>query len=99
MNRLCPAGHSYQGRRCNICNKTSARGYGSDWQRLSVRKRTINPLCEHCDRDGLTRPADHVHHIVPIEKDPRLRMKWSNLVSLCKYCHDIEHGKEPTTQR
>lgn len=99
MNRLCPNGHSYSGSRCNICNKTKARGYGHDWRKLQERKRTINPLCENCENDGLTRPMDEVHHIVPIEIDPRLRLEWTNLRSLCRWCHLVEHGKTPTWDR
>lgn len=93
MKKICRHGHYYSGKRCTECHKTSARGYDHVWRNLSLRKRGENPLCEDCDAKGITTPAVHVHHIVPINEAPHLRLAWSNLVSLCIPCHDLRHGK------
>ena len=91
MKKICSKGHLYDGDRCGECNKTSSRGYGSDWRRLSERFRIENPLCADCEAKGLVRPSQEVHHIKPLEKFPHLRLVWSNLVALCSRCHQDRH--------
>lgn len=68
---------------------THERGYGSDWQALSIEYRRCNPLCEICLADGRTEAVAEVHHIVPIAVDPSLRLEWSNLMSVCRECHEL----------
>ena len=75
---------------------TTERGYGGDWQQLSKKIRRNNPLCVDCLEAGRTRPSIHVHHIVPIDVNPGLRMEESNLVPLCQACHDRRHTDEAT---
>ena len=37
--------------------------------------------------------ATEVHHIVKIKDRPELRLEWSNLMSVCRDCHErIEKG-------
>ena len=71
---------------------TTDRGYGSDWRELSKRIRTDRPLCEDCLVNDVVRPATEVHHVVPINTNPGLRLTVSNLKALCKECHDKRHG-------
>jgi len=73
---------------------SSQRGYDGKWRRLRALKLKRNPLCEECERLGRVVPATMVHHIVPIEQDPTLRLVWSNLMSLCEACHDVKHSSE-----
>lgn len=70
---------------------TKQRGYGWDWQQLSARYRTNNPLCEDCLQSGKVVPADEVHHIQPIADAPHLRLAIENLVAVCKDCHRRRH--------
>lgn len=93
MQKICPKGHYYSGESCPQCNNTASRGYDHRWRRLSEDYRVRNPLCEDCDAKGITTPAKEVHHIVPISQDPSKRLDINNLVSLCKTCHEIRHGK------
>lgn len=94
MNRrVCRCGAIVEGK-CQTCyrppqhNKTTAqRGYGWDWQQLSLRKRAVDPLCENCLDSGLSVPATEVHHIKPIATHPELRLVWDNLMSVCNACH------------
>ncbi|WP_343073149.1 HNH endonuclease signature motif containing protein [Salicibibacter cibarius] len=54
-----------------------------------------NPLCVHCEEDGLLTPATEVDHIVPHKGDKELF--WdseNNWQSLCKSCHSIKTNKE-----
>ena len=63
------------------------------WKKARVRYRARHPLCERCEAKGIVKPADMVHHKVPIEEGgPKLAE--SNLESLCWPCHGEEgHGK------
>jgi len=63
------------------------RGYGRDWQHLSLRIRAEQPLCVLCERAGRTRPATQVHHLEPVAIAPGKRMDTSNLLPLCASCH------------
>lgn len=47
-------------------------------------KLAANPMCE-C---GCGRPADTVHHIVPIDVAPDRRLEMDNLMSLTRECHE-----------
>jgi 5-methylcytosine-specific restriction protein A len=71
------------------------RGYDNDWLRLRVRVIAEQPLCARCLENGLCRPAEEVHHIVPIKVDPQLRLEISNLLPVCRRCHRIleRHAK------
>lgn len=69
-------------------NSPRERGYDARWDRLSVHFRRSHPfclLCEQENRDSLTEVADHV---LPAADFPDLRYEPTNLVPLCKRCHD-----------
>jgi len=63
------------------------RGYGGEWERISLMYRAAHPVCEVC-HDA---PADHVDHIIPFRglADPR-RTEVANLQSICVACHGIK---------
>lgn len=46
-------------------------------------------LCQHCLREGKTRRATEVHHIVEVEVNPDLALCLDNLTSLCWNCHEL----------
>ena len=71
--------------------KTAERGYGWRWQQLRKRKLQHNPLCEACLTKGITQEAEEVHHVQPFQGigDP-LRLRWDNLVAMCRPCHREE---------
>jgi len=62
-----------------------SRGYGGEWERISLLKRQANPVCEVCHNAT----ADDVDHIVPFNSvnDPK-RTEWKNLQSICRACHN-----------
>lgn len=61
------------------------------WQRkrMEIRSRDLN-LCRYCFlvKHRITVSGLSVHHIVPLEKDFDLRMANSNLITLCRSCHE-----------
>lgn len=50
--------------------------------------------CQHCAAQGGFHKAECVHHIVPLEDAPELALDMSNLVALCRDCHERVHGRE-----
>lgn len=63
--------------------------YGSQWRKIRERYVALHPLCEKCKEQGRLVPVDEVHHIVPTSRGGT--HKFSNLMSLCKSCHNKIH--------
>ena len=75
-----------------IRDKKKMKFYASkQWKCIRNRKIYSNPLCEECKKNNRVKQATEVHHIIPIEKDWSLRLKYSNLQSLCHSCHMKKH--------
>jgi 5-methylcytosine-specific restriction protein A len=70
-----------------------ARGYDRAWEKVRALKVALNPLCERCEARGLVVPVAEVHHVVPIEDAPELRLDIGNLESLCLPCHRQETAR------
>ena len=73
------------------------RGYDKVWRSLRRYKLRHNPLCECPDcLNGEKRvlSATMVHHIVPIEICPELRLDLNNLLSMTRDCHERIHGRK-----
>lgn len=70
--------------------------YGSTkWKRKrkAILKRD-KYQCQLCKRYGRIREATMVHHKIEVEDDPSLALVDSNLVSLCKQCHEKMHPEK-----
>ena len=76
------------GKQRNKSMTTTERGYDYAWRKLSERVREEQPLCEMCLKNGIVTPTEESHHIVPISIAPWLRLVRSNIMSVCKKCHD-----------
>ena len=65
----------------------------NEWKVLrdSIRARDI--ICQHCKKNNIVSQGIEVHHIKPIEKFPELAMNETNLILLCKACHNLEHER------
>ena len=63
----------------------SNKRYGRAWKRIRDRYIKAHPLCEECERNGRIKPAEEVHHILPLSKGGG--NETSNLMALCKSCH------------
>ena len=50
-------------------------------------------LCRECKRYGKSTPATTVHHIIPLEQRPELKLNSLNLISLCEACHNQMHDR------
>ena len=74
-------------------HNSTARGYDYAWQQCREAYMDEHPCCEDCEEQGITRPAEHVHHVTPINEAWALRLDWTNLAALCERCHEARHGK------
>lgn len=102
------AGHNPEARRKQVEQQrqsSSARGYGSRWQKARAGFLATHPLCAQCQRQGQVTAATVVDHIVPHRlsfaqnADQQARahaLFWdsSNWQSLCKPCHDAKTAQE-----
>jgi len=54
-------------------------------------------LCERCLERGEMKPADAVHHRIPLSEqtvgDPDISLNPDRLIALCKECHEEEHRR------
>lgn len=52
-----------------------------------------NPSCFICgSEEGL-----EVHHIIPVDRDKGYQYTETNMITLCKRCHDKVHGRDQWT--
>ena len=61
-----------------------------NWQR--ARKLALqrdNYLCQMQASKKCTKIATEVHHLKPLEEFPELGLELSNLVSVCRQCHEL----------
>lgn len=64
------------------------------WQRTRLIKLAESPLCEMCISTGLTVPAYHVDHKIPLAEYYSKRLDFDNLQSLCHSCHSKKTKRE-----
>lgn len=68
----------------------SARGYGSNWQKIRAAHLAANPLCEDCKNVGRVAAAKEVDHI----DGDSSNNDSENHRSLCKSCHSRKTCRE-----
>ena len=66
-------------------------------KRWETKRQTIlrrdEYLCRECGRYGKRVDAKHVHHIIPLDERPDLKLESDNLISLCRECHNAMHDR------
>ena len=62
------------------------------WRRLRRYQLARQPLCERCLAVNLVRPAEVCHHVERHGGD-RAKFYLGKLESLCRDCHEREHGR------
>jgi len=60
------------------------------WQRLRKAKLSVQPVCEACERRGVTRLAKAVDHIKAIKAGGEPFPPLDGLMSLCQSCHSAK---------
>jgi 5-methylcytosine-specific restriction protein A len=70
------------------------------WRKLRASVLADNPLCVHCQKDGITTLANVCDHIKNVASgktaEERERLMWdrNNLQGLCTQCHNKKSAKE-----
>ena len=78
---------------------STGKRYGRAWTRIRHRYANKHPLCEMCMKEGRYVAVEEVHHIVPLSEGGT--HDESNLMSLCRSCHEKIHkqrgdrGRDP----
>lgn len=72
---------------------SSARGYGSKWQKERALYLQENPMCVMCKAEGKLKIAKVVDHKVAHCGDPTLFWDRNNWQSMCKKHHDSKTAK------
>jgi len=91
-DRFCTKHKSLDHRRRNKARvKTTIAGYDKSWRKIRNSKLKINPLCERCEKEGIVKEAECVHHIMEVKDGGGNEI--SNLMSLCNNCHNKEHKR------
>jgi len=82
-------------------NRDSARdrGYKTNWDKVRSIKVKQDPLCEECMKDGIIKPVEIVHHIIPVDLCKRYNREdliydLDNLKSDCRPCHGAEEADD-----
>ncbi len=70
------------------------RGYSYRWQKASKAFLREHPLCAECERNGITKVATCVDHIIPHRGDRRLFWDMLNWQPLCQECHSRKTAAE-----
>ena len=70
------------------------RGYTSRWEKARKTFLDRNPLCVHCEAEGVVMEATIVDHIVPHKRDWQLFWDKNNWQPLCKKHHDRKTATE-----
>jgi len=86
-----PVGMAKAQRAPDTRESSTARGYGSRWQRYREQFLAEHPLCLNCLSFGRYEPATVVDHIVPVAgaRDPGFWKK-ENHQGLCHACHNLK---------
>ena len=63
----------------------------SQWNEVRKAYLQKNPNCAYCETKGKI-ISNHVHHVMPVWKFPKLELAFSNLITLCPRHHfEIGH--------
>lgn len=83
----------------NPKNQVIASIYANSiWRNLRNSYLMEHPLCECCLHNGITKPAEEVHHVIYISsgKDENemkdIAFNKDNLIALCSDCHHHVHS-------
>ena len=70
-------------------SKDVNKKYGRAWKKIRARYVAAHPLCEMCQAEGRLTPTEIVHHIKELSDGGT--HDFSNLMSVCKSCHNKIH--------
>jgi 5-methylcytosine-specific restriction protein A len=93
-DRFCAEHKKLRARNYERYNRDRAfkKYYKHGWESIRAAQLNKQPLCEECEKAGLYRAAELVHHIKPLRGGGTHDAP--NLMSLCSACHSRLHAKK-----
>lgn len=90
--------HRKQAQRARDAHRPSSRqrGYNGQWEKFRAWycNQAGTQYCWRClELKGEIIKSEVIHHIIPIEKRPDLRLVEDNCMPLCRQCHEEIHGR------
>lgn len=91
LNKLQKKKHP---RHCSDSNKLYNM---REYKNLRAAMKIQQPLCLLCQEKGITKVAEHYHHIKPfgwaasLEEQISLLLNPINIIGLCSECHNLVH--------
>ena len=76
----------------NARENATVRGYDARWRAARKRYLRAHPLCLECQRNGKTRAATIIDHILPHRGNQELFWDQSNWQPLCARHHNEKTG-------
>ena len=65
------------------------------WKRVAAKRMRMDGYkCQICKRYGRMVEATQVHHIEHLEDAPDRALDITNLISLCRRCHNAQHPEK-----
>lgn len=93
--------HEDESKRYSKDNRKSAseRGYDWEWKKFRDDFLDRHPFCEcaRCKKTGRLNVAEMVHHVLPVETHPHLKLDESNCMAMSRQCHEVEHKRARDT--
>ncbi len=90
----CPK-HTTQQWRADAARRGTSRERGIDdkWRALRVAHFARDPWCAECAKSGRQERAAILHHVVEHRGNEALRLDPTNVIGLCRSCHQLEHAR------
>lgn len=83
--------------------EASRKGFytSKKWKQIRNKRRLENPLCQHCEQEGIIKPGKIIDHIIPVNEAPYLALDYDNTQHLCFKHHNIKtkEDKQAKEQR
>lgn len=81
-------------------NRPSAakRGYNHEWRKARLEYLASHPHCRECSKQGVTRLATVVDHVIPHRGDNRLFWHRAGWQPLCAPCHNSIKQRQERAQ-
>jgi 5-methylcytosine-specific restriction protein A len=95
----------------DLINKKNLHPFYTSSKWINLRAEVLKELkseCQECNKHGMYKRADTVHHVQYVKKHPHLSLskfynyngkEYRNLIPLCSECHNKVHNRTLSTKK